>query len=133
MAIVRENKTVGVGGTEHYRKHTDVILDLSFWNREMRDEHGELAKEHGGDRYEILLVVCKASEEVLVERIQKRKRGHERCVREGRGYEGLSVNWKMLGRWMEGFEWPGMGEGPVVEIEVLEDGESERLIPCKDC
>lgn len=58
---------------------SDVVLDLSFWSKEMRDEYRSLVEKEGGERYGIVLVVFRVPgsfekvERVLSGRLEKRK------------------------------------------------------------
>jgi len=87
-----------------------VVVDNAFFAKETRDEYREVIEKEGERRYEVVLVVFRASEERLWERIEgRRRKGNV----EGGG-EGISVDRSMLRGWVEGFEWPE-GEG---EVEV---------------
>lgn len=83
----------------------DVVLDLSFWNKEMRSEYRELIRE-GGGRTVLVYLRCK-DEEVLWRRIESRAKGE-------RGADSaFKVTREVLRRYFEGFEEP-VGEGEVV-------------------
>ncbi|CZR64574.1 related to ATP/GTP-binding protein [Phialocephala subalpina] len=88
----------------------DVVLDLSFWSKEMREEYREIIEKEGGGRYEIVLLVFKGSEEVLWRRVEGRRVQDEKLRENGEGGEGMSVDRETLRGYLEGFEWPGEDE-----------------------
>jgi predicted kinase len=91
----------------------DAVHDLSLWERAQREEWRALVKCEGKGMYGVVLVACRGEEGVIWERIQKREQKWER---EGMG-EGRPVDRELLGKFLEGFEWPE-GEGEiVVEVE----------------
>lgn len=104
-----ESKIKGELGALLREGKRDVVLDMSFYSREMRGVYRGLIETEGGGRYRVVVVVFRAEEEVLWGRIEERQK---RDNAEGGG-EGDRVDREMLKRYIEGFEWP-VGEGEVV-------------------
>ncbi|KAE8444720.1 hypothetical protein EG329_014280 [Mollisiaceae sp. DMI_Dod_QoI] len=96
----------------------DVVLDLSFYSKEMRDEYRGMIEEDGEGRCETILVVFKGTEEVLWRRIEERRKWIEEKWSRGEGSEGMSVGRETLRMYLRGFEWPGEDEGGIL-IEVV--------------
>lgn len=111
----------------------DVVLDLSFYCREWRDEYREMIEKDGEGSYKVVLVVfkpkgvgqdskekeegLKEAEEVLWERVEARRVATTKALENGEAVEGMSVAREQLGIWLRGFEWPVNGnEGTVIEI-----------------
>ncbi len=94
------------------RARKDVVLDMSFWSKEFRDDWRELVEKGGHGKYRVVLVVFRGSEEVLWGRIGRRKGEIEK-----KG-EGMTIDRETLRMYLEGFEWPD-GEGEVF-VEVVQ-------------
>lgn len=88
----------------------DVVLDMSFWSKEFRDEWRHLVEKGGHGEYRVVLVVFRGSEEVLWERIGRRKREID-----GKG-EGMTIDRETLKIYFEGFEWPEGEDEVFVEV-----------------
>lgn len=80
----------------------DVVLDLSFYSREMRDHYRNVVKDEGKGAYEVILLVMRIPESSLWERIEERNKEFEG----GGDREGIPVSKELLDAWIKGFEWP---------------------------
>ena len=95
----------------------DMVLDFSFWSREMRDEWRGIIErvrrgEEEGPGYRVLMAVFNATEEVLWKRIEERSRGvkdADSCAEVGRD---------LLASYVRGFERPGENEGEIIYVKV---------------
>ena len=86
-----------------------MVLDMAFYSKETREEYRGLIEKEGEGRYRVAVVVLRGGEEVLWERIERRRMvGNV----EGGG-EGDVVSREQLRGYIEGFEWPE-GEGEIV-------------------
>ena len=87
----------------------DVVVDLSFWNRAMRDEFKQLVESQGASWD---LVYIKVDPAVLPGRLALR--------RERPGADAFPIEPEMLARFIAGFEAPD-GEGEtVIEFDLYE-------------
>ncbi|KAF4985718.1 hypothetical protein FDECE_16358 [Fusarium decemcellulare] len=97
------------------QKDKDVILDLSFWNREYRNAYKEIIENNGG-RW--VLVFLDADRELLWERITKRRSQRDALDAVHRdGDSAFDIDEKTFSMYWEGFERP-KGEGECV-IKIL--------------
>jgi predicted kinase len=88
----------------------DVVVDLSFWNRAMRDEFKHIVESRGAS-WE--LVYVKVDPAILPGRLASR--------RERNDANAFPIEPEMLARFVAGFEAPE-GEGETV----IENGERHR-------
>ncbi|KAM0426536.1 hypothetical protein ACHAPT_008228 [Fusarium lateritium] len=96
-------------------KTRDIVLDLSFWNKQYRDDFKAIV-ETGGGRW--VLVFLDADRELLWERITRRKAEREdRTVEDRTGDSAFNVDEETFSMYCEGFERP-RGEGECV-IDVV--------------
>jgi predicted kinase len=91
----------------------DIVLDLSFYSNEWRNETRAMIEKEGRGRHEVLLVVFRGEEEFIWRRIESRNVLFESKLEERRELEGVVVSREMLRAWKEGFEWPD-GEGEII-------------------
>ena len=91
----------------------DIVLDLSFYSKQTRNEYRDLIKDEGKGKYNILLVVFRGEEESLWKRIEGRRVENTKSREQGRPTEGMSVDRATLRMYFDGFEWPD-GEGEIV-------------------
>lgn len=94
-------------------KQRDIVLDLSFWNRDFRDEFKGVVENNGG-RW--VLVFLDAAKDVLRRRIAERRARRDALDERNRGRDGDSafdVDEETFERFCGGFEKP-VGEGEVV-------------------
>lgn len=94
-------------------KQKDVVLDLSFWNKEYREEYKKIINEHGG-RW--VLVFLDAAEEVLQRRIAKRRQERDAVGLDDPRRDGDSafdIDIDTFQMYLDGFERP-VGEGEFV-------------------
>jgi predicted kinase len=87
---------------EHIRAGEDVVLDLSFWNRAMRDDYRQLIESAGG-RWE--LHYMKVDPEILPARLATRRLRSDA--------NAFPIEPEMLTRFIASFEHP-TGEGEIV-------------------
>ncbi|KAI5456757.1 ATP/GTP-binding protein [Mariannaea sp. PMI_226] len=98
-------------------KKNNIALDLSFWNKEYRDEYKELIERSGG-RW--VLVFLDAEKEVLWRRITSRRAHRDALGAREKGRDGDSafdVDEKTFEMYCSGFEKP-VGEGEIT-IQVV--------------
>lgn len=96
-------------------KTRDIALDLSFWNKEYRDEFKAMIEKFGG-RW--VLVFLDADKELLWKRITSRKDERDgQDLAERTGDSAFDVDKETFDSYYEGFERP-CGEGECV-IEVV--------------
>lgn len=81
----------------------DVVVDLSFWSRRMRDDYKALIEQAGG-RWR--LVYLPASRELLRERLDRRRERFDANA-------AFPIEDDLLDRYLDGFEPPD-GEGEEV-------------------
>ncbi|UPK99764.1 hypothetical protein LCI18_010699 [Fusarium solani-melongenae] len=96
-------------------KTRDIVLDLSFWNKQYRDEFKVMIEKFGG-RW--VLVFLDADKELLWKRITSRKaQRDEHDLANRTGDSAFDVDRETFDSYCEGFERP-CGEGECV-IEVV--------------
>lgn len=91
----------------------DIVLDLSFWNKEYRDEYKALV-EAGHGRW--VLVHLDTDKDTLWGRIQSRRAKRDATAVGGSGRDGDSaydISEEMFEMYWGGFE-PPQGEGEIV-------------------
>ncbi|RSL74309.1 hypothetical protein CEP53_000362 [Fusarium sp. AF-6] len=92
-------------------KTRDIVLDLSFWNKEYRDEFKTMIEEFGG-RW--VLVFLDADKEQLWKRITSRKAQRDgQDLADRTGDSAFDVDRETFDSYYEGFERP-FGEGECV-------------------
>ena len=90
----------------------DVVLDLSFWNKEYRDEYKSLI-ERGGGRW--VLVFLNAERELLWRRVGQRTAARDAvsALEERDGDSAFDIDTETFDMYCSGFERPS-GEGEIV-------------------
>ncbi|KAF4964256.1 hypothetical protein FSARC_7810 [Fusarium sarcochroum] len=94
-------------------KERDVILDLSFYNKEYRDEYKEIIERNGG-RW--VLVYLDADRDLLWERIRQRRDERDVLGQKDPARDGDSsfdIDETTFAMYWDGFE-PPEGEGEIV-------------------
>lgn len=95
------------------QRDQDIVLDLSFWNKEYRDEYKALV-ESGDGRW--VLVFLDTDKDVLWTRVQRRKAKWDALPVNDIGRDGdsaFNVSEEVFDMYCNGFERPE-GEGEVV-------------------
>jgi hypothetical protein len=83
----------------------DVVLDLSFWSRQMRDDYRELLKSLGVEPETIYLAT---SREVVLARVRERAAAHP---------DDFPLTEALAAAYFDHFEAPTTAEGPLDVIE----------------
>lgn len=94
-------------------KQTDIVLDLSFWNREYREEYKEIIVAYGGRS---VLVFLDADKELLERRIAGRRAARDALALDDKGRDGDSaynIEKDTFEMYCNGFERP-VGEEEIV-------------------
>lgn len=89
------------------------MLDLSFYNKEYRDEYRQIIEKHGGRQ---VLVYLEADKDVLQRRITKRRATRDALALDDKGRDGdsaFNVDDETFEMYWTGFEAPA-GEGEIV-------------------
>lgn len=82
----------------------DVVLDLSFWSREMREEWRDVLEPTGVVPETIYLATDKAT---IMARIRRRRGAHA---------HDFVLNEELAERYVDHFEAPSPSEGPLVVV-----------------
>ncbi|KAG7409088.1 hypothetical protein Forpe1208_v011469 [Fusarium oxysporum f. sp. rapae] len=94
-------------------KSNDVVLDLSFYDKEYRDEYKDIVERNGG-RW--VLVYLDAGRDLLWNRIQRRKAERDSLDAndpERNGDSAFDIDDETFAMYLGGFE-PPSGEGEIV-------------------
>ncbi|KAG5750436.1 hypothetical protein H9Q72_013891 [Fusarium xylarioides] len=94
-------------------KSNDVVLDLSFYDKEYRDEYKDIVERNSG-RW--VLVYLNASQDLLWNRIQRRKAKRDLLDSrdpERNGDSAFDIDDETFAIYLDGFE-PPSGEGEIV-------------------
>lgn len=94
-------------------KTNDVVLDLSFYDKEYRDEYKDIVERNGG-RW--VLVYLDAGRDLLWNRIQRRRAERDSLDAkdpERNGDSAFDIDDETFAMYLDGFE-PPRGEGEIV-------------------
>lgn len=86
-------------------QNADIVLDYSFWSREMRMEYISLLKEYD---IEPKIYYIKTPKEVIMERIRKRNGNHE---------NDIILTEETASQYYDHFQPPTVNEGDVIVVE----------------
>ncbi|KAF5685906.1 ATP GTP-binding protein [Fusarium denticulatum] len=98
-------------------KSNDVVLDLSFYDKEYRDEYKDIVERNGG-RW--VLVYLDAGRDLLWSRIQRRKAERDLLGAkdpERNGDSAFDIDDKTFDMYFGGFEPPNGEEEIVIKVE----------------
>lgn len=100
----------------HIENRQDVVLDFSFWSRQMRDDYRRLLQPYGVEPETIYLV---ASQEVVLHRLRMRSNSHA---------DDFPVTEDLAAAYFDAFEPPTVDEGPltVIDDKTVRDDSSSR-------
>jgi predicted kinase len=87
------------------RAGSDVVLDFSFWSREMRDEYRSLLRPYG---------VVPETVYVATDRATVLQRIGARAARDG---DDFKISMKLAARYFDHFEVPTPDEGPLTVMK----------------